>query len=106
MDRTRSLELYKNRKKKGRWGKKKYKDNRNWAETNEMYVVSGEFFLDFDFVMNWQKELEEINKSKVGAPPFARIVYEMAGSMAPICRLSRIGGHRTKSFKTGAHTKI
>ena len=68
MDRTRRLGLYKNRKKKGRWGKKKVKDNRNWVETNEMYVVRGEFYLDFEFVKNWKKELAEMNERKVGAP--------------------------------------
>ncbi len=68
MDRTRSLGLYKSRKIKERWGKKKYKDSRDWAKTNEMYVVRGEFYLDFDFVINWQKELIEMNEGKVGAP--------------------------------------
>jgi hypothetical protein len=68
MDRTRSLGLYKNRKKKGRWGKKKFKDNRNWPKYNEQLVVRGEFYLDFEFVTSWKKELEEMNRDKVGAP--------------------------------------
>jgi hypothetical protein len=68
MSRIHTSELYKSRKRKGRWGKKKPEDNRDWVKTNEMYVVRGEFYLDFDFVMNWQKELEYMNKGKVGAP--------------------------------------
>ena len=35
---------------------------------NEQLVVGGKFYLDFDFVMNWQTELEEMNRGKVGAP--------------------------------------
>lgn len=31
-------------------------------------VVRGEFYLDFSFVENWNKELEEMNRGKVGAP--------------------------------------
>lgn len=68
MENLRSRGLYSGKKPRRRWGKKKYKDNRNWRETNEKYVVRGEFYLDFDFVMNWQKELEEMNRGKVGAP--------------------------------------
>ena len=68
MKRTRIIGLYKSRVKKGRWGKKKFRDDRDWVKTNEMYVVRGEFYLDFDFVTNWQKELKEMNKGKVGAP--------------------------------------
>ena len=68
MNRIRTSGLYKSRKKKGRWGKKKYKDKRDWRKTNEMYVVRGEFYLDFDFVANWKKELREMNEGKVGAP--------------------------------------
>lgn len=68
MERTRIIGLYKSRVKKGRWGKKKFRDDRDWVKTNEMYVVRGEFYLDFDFVTNWQKELKEMNKGKVGAP--------------------------------------
>lgn len=61
-------ELY---KKIGGWNrdsKKRYKDNRNWVETNEKYVVRGEFYLDFEFVKGWNEELKRMNKGKVGAP--------------------------------------
>lgn len=45
---------------------KKYKDNRNWKQYNEQLVVRGEFYLDFKFVGNWNKELKEMNKRKRG----------------------------------------
>ena len=67
MERTRIIGLYKNRPKKNRWGKKQ-KDSRNWVEYNEQLVVRGEFYLDFDFVDNWNKELKEMNEGKVGKP--------------------------------------
>lgn len=53
--------------KKKRWGKK-YKDKRDWKLENEKYVVRGEFLLDLDFVKSWDKELEEMNRGKRGAP--------------------------------------
>lgn len=46
--------------------KRKNKDNRNWKEYNEQLVIRGEFYLDFEFVSNWNKELEEMNKGKRG----------------------------------------
>lgn len=54
-------------KNKKRWGKK-VKYFRNWQKTNEVYVKRGEFLLDFDWVQNWDKELAQMNKGKVGAP--------------------------------------
>lgn len=68
MDRIRNHGLYTSRERRGRWGKKKAENKRDWVKTNEMYVVRGEFYLDFDFVVNWQRELEEMNRGKVGAP--------------------------------------
>lgn len=50
-----------------RWGKK-FIDKRNWIEYNEELVVRGEFLLDMKWVKSWDKELEEMNKGKVGAP--------------------------------------
>ena len=49
-----------------RWGKP-FEDNRNWVEYNEELVVRGEFLLDFEWVKSWDKELEQMNKGKVGA---------------------------------------
>lgn len=53
--------------KKKRWGKK-FEDKRDWKIENEKYVVQGEFLFDFDFVKSWDKELEEMNQGKKGAP--------------------------------------
>lgn len=53
--------------KRERWGKR-YEDKRDWKVENEKYVVRGEFLLDLDFVKSWDKELEEMNKAKKGAP--------------------------------------
>jgi len=49
-----------------RWGKK-FKDKRVWIKYNEELVVRGEFLLDMDWIKSWDKELEEMNKDKVGA---------------------------------------
>lgn len=46
--------------------RKKIKDNRNWKQYNEQLVVRGEFYLDFKFVSNWNKELKKMNKGKRG----------------------------------------
>jgi hypothetical protein len=55
-------------KKKGkRWGKKVIYI-RDWVKTNELYVKRGEFLLDFEWVQGWDKELEEMNRGKKGAP--------------------------------------
>jgi len=54
-------------KKEKRWGKKIiYK--RNWEKVNELYVRRGEYFLDFEWVKGWDKELENMNQGKRGAP--------------------------------------
>ncbi|MBU1800563.1 MAG: IS5 family transposase [archaeon] len=50
-----------------RWGKK-FKDKRNWKVYHEELIIRGEFFFDFDFLENWNKELAFMNKSKVGRP--------------------------------------
>lgn len=49
------------------WGKK-YKDTRNWKIYHEELITRGEFFIDFDFLENWDKELKEMNLRKCGAP--------------------------------------
>lgn len=48
-----------------RWGKK-YIDTRNWPRYNAQLVKRGEYLLDFDWVRNWDLELEKMNKNKVG----------------------------------------
>lgn len=55
------------KKTKKRWGKKrKYK--RNWPEYNEELIRRGTFYLDFEWVKSWKRELREMNEKKVGAP--------------------------------------
>jgi len=53
--------------KRKRWGRK-FEDKRDWKKENEKYVVRGEFLFDLDFVKSWDKELEEMNEGKRGAP--------------------------------------
>jgi hypothetical protein len=54
-------------KQEKRWGKTVVYI-RDWQKTNEIYVKRGEYLLDFDWVQNWDKEIEEMNKGKRGAP--------------------------------------
>ena len=49
-----------------RFGKRTYKDHRDWKRYNEELVVRWTFFLDFSFVEDWGKELERMNKRKRG----------------------------------------
>ena len=53
--------------KRKRWGRK-FEDKRDWKKENEKYVVRGEFLFNLDFVKSWDKELEEMNEGKRGAP--------------------------------------
>jgi hypothetical protein len=39
-----------------------------WSEYNESLVRRGEILLGFDVINNWDNELEEMNKDKVGEP--------------------------------------
>ena len=50
-----------------RWGKK-FKDNRDWVAYNEELVRRGTFYMKLDWVKDWNKELEQMNKGKQGAP--------------------------------------
>ena len=52
---------------KERWGKK-YKDKRNWREYNEKLVARGEAYISLDFIETQDKDLEKLNRGKVGAP--------------------------------------
>ena len=51
---------------KKRWGKK-FVDRRDWAAYNEELVARGEFLLDCEWVKSWNKELEGMNRGKVGS---------------------------------------
>lgn len=55
-----------NAKKKRR--RKKYKDKRNWKETNEKYVKRGEYYINPKFLETWLDEIKEMNAGKVGQP--------------------------------------
>jgi hypothetical protein len=50
-----------------KWGKK-FKDKRNWKIYHEELITRGEFFIDLNFLGNWEDELSEMNKGKVGKP--------------------------------------
>jgi hypothetical protein len=50
-----------------RWGKT-YIDNRDWPGYNEQLVIRGEYFLALDWVRNWDGELQEMNRDKIGHP--------------------------------------
>jgi len=43
-------------------------EKKNWKEYNEKLVRRGEFYISMDFLDNWDKELEEMNKGKKGRP--------------------------------------
>ena len=41
---------------------------RDWSSYNESLVRRGQVLLDFDMIDNWYKELEIMNRRKVGEP--------------------------------------
>jgi len=53
--------------KRERWGKI-FNDKRDWKVYHEELIIRGEFFFDFDFLENWDNEIIQMNKSKVGRP--------------------------------------
>ena len=55
------------KKEQKRWGEK-FVDKRNWKEYDAQLVKRGEFLFDFQWVKNWDKELNEMNRGKVGQP--------------------------------------
>ena len=38
----------------------------NWQEYNELLVKRGEMYLTFDFLESWERDLEELNRGKLG----------------------------------------
>lgn len=54
-------------KKVERWGKK-IKYIRCWPKVNETYVQRGVYYLDLEWVQNWNEEIEKMNKNKRGSP--------------------------------------
>ena len=53
--------------KRDRWGNK-FEDKRDWKVYHEELIIRGEFFFDFYFLDNWDDELIQMNKDKVGRP--------------------------------------
>jgi len=53
--------------KRDRWGNN-LEDKRDWKVYHEELIIRGEFFFDFDFLENWDGELLQMNKNKVGRP--------------------------------------
>ncbi len=45
-----------------------HKNNRNWKIYNEKLVKRGEFYLSFEFLGSWDKELKRMNQRKKGRP--------------------------------------
>lgn len=41
---------------------------RDWRKINEIHIQRGVYYLDFEWVKNWDKELEQMNDGKQGAP--------------------------------------
>ena len=41
---------------------------KNWKEIDERLIRRGEILLDLEFPENWDKELEKMNRGKVGRP--------------------------------------
>jgi len=52
---------------KKRWGKK-FIDQRTWQEIDKKYINRGEFLVNPRFLETWNKEIEQLNKRKVGEP--------------------------------------
>jgi len=42
----------------------------NWSVYNQSLVRRGEILIGFDIIDNWDTELKEMNKDKVGGEPF------------------------------------
>jgi hypothetical protein len=60
---------------------------RDWSSYNESLVRRGQVLLDFDVIDNWYKELEIMNKGKVGEP------YSYPGSFLQLLGYMRIYFH-------------
>lgn len=64
-----------------RWGKE-FKDKRDWKIYNEELIIRGEFFVDFDFIADWDNEISRMNKGKLGHPyEYPNSLFEWASPM-------------------------
>lgn len=41
---------------------------RNWKEYNDKLVRRGELYISLDFLKGWDRELDEMNRNKIGRP--------------------------------------
>ena len=55
------------RKEHKRWGKE-FVDKRDWPKYNGELVKRGEYYLDLDWVRDWDDELNRMNMNKIGHP--------------------------------------
>lgn len=59
----------------------------NWKKTNQKYIREGELYLDFGFIKTWNKELDNLNKNKEGAP------YKYPNSLIKFCSAIKVIFH-------------
>lgn len=66
-----------------RWGKK-FKDKRDWVDYNKKLIKRGMWFFDFSFLESVGKELEEMNRNKVGRPyQYSKSFIEFEAKLQP-----------------------
>lgn len=64
---------------KKRWGKR-FVDKRTWQEIDGKYIKRGEYAVNPRFLETWGREIEELNKRKVGEPfLYPNSMIEFAG---------------------------
>lgn len=86
---------------KKRWGKKR-KFNRDWHDYNEELIRRGTFYLDFEWVKNWKKELVEMNKNKVGRPyEFPESLIQLQAVWLNLVDLREVEGITRQVYEIG-----
>ena len=75
-----------------RWGKK-FEDKRDWMGYNKKLIKRGEWFFDFTFLESFGKELQEMNKNKVGRPyQYSNSFIEFESKLQPFFDYRSIQG--------------
>ncbi len=75
-----------------RWGKKR-KDNRDWVEYNTKLIKKGEWFFEFSFLDSMSRELNAMNKNKVGKPyKYSNSFIEFESKLQPFFDYRSIQG--------------
>jgi len=77
---------------------------KNWKEIDERLIRRGEILLDLEFLKNWDKELEEMNKGKVGAPYQAPNTYILF--LATVRSIFHMGYRQLEGFTRKLHQLI